>query len=158
MAEGAAPFWRMKGVSKRYGGVRALAEVDFECAPGRIHAILGENGAGKSTLIKIIAGVVQPDEGQMEFLGQPASFKSPAEATKAGIVCVFQELSLMPDLSVADNICITDPPRWSWWSGVLMVQPRADAKSNINCVRRCDSAAIAPTPTASRISRPGMAE
>jgi ribose transport system ATP-binding protein len=111
MAEGAAPFWRMKGVSKRYGGVRALADVDFECAPGRIHAILGENGAGKSTLIKIIAGVVQPDEGQLEFLGQPASFKSPAEATKAGIVCVFQELSLMPDLTVADNICITDPPR-----------------------------------------------
>jgi ribose transport system ATP-binding protein len=112
MTEGAAPFWRMKGISKRYGGVRALANVDFECAPGRIHAILGENGAGKSTLIKIIAGVVQPDEGQLEFLGQPASFKSPAEATKAGIVCVFQELSLMPDLTVADNICITDPPRW----------------------------------------------
>ncbi len=111
MAEGTAPFWRMKGVSKRYGGVRALDNVDFECAPGRIHAILGENGAGKSTLIKIIAGVVQPDDGQLEFLGQPASFKSPAEATKAGIVCVFQELSLMPDLTVADNICITDPPR-----------------------------------------------
>jgi ribose transport system ATP-binding protein len=111
MADGTAPFWRMKGVSKRYGGVRALDNVDFECVPGRIHAILGENGAGKSTLIKIIAGVVQPDEGQLEFLGQPASFKSPAEATKAGIVCVFQELSLMPDLTVADNICITDPPR-----------------------------------------------
>jgi ribose transport system ATP-binding protein len=111
MAEGTAPFWRMKGVSKRYGGVRALDNVDFECVPGRIHAILGENGAGKSTLIKIIAGVVQPDDGQLEFLGQPASFKSPAEATKAGIVCVFQELSLMPDLTVADNICITDPPR-----------------------------------------------
>jgi ribose transport system ATP-binding protein len=112
MAEERAPFWRMKGVSKRYGGVRALDNVDFACSPGRIHAILGENGAGKSTLIKIIAGVVQPDEGQMEFLGQPVSFKSPAEATKSGIVCVFQELSLMPDLTVADNICITDPPKW----------------------------------------------
>jgi len=111
MADGAAPFWRMKGVSKRYGGVRALDRVDFECAPGRIHAILGENGAGKSTLIKIIAGVVQRDEGQLELMGQPVGFASPAEATKAGIVCVFQELSLMPDLTVADNICITDPPR-----------------------------------------------
>ncbi|MGH6960464.1 MAG: ATP-binding cassette domain-containing protein, partial [Dongiaceae bacterium] len=111
MAEGAAPFWRMQGVSKRYGGVTALDNVDFQCAPGRIHAVLGENGAGKSTLIKIIAGVVQPDSGSMSLEGQPAAFRSPAEATKAGIVCIFQELSLMPDLTVADNICITDPPR-----------------------------------------------
>jgi ribose transport system ATP-binding protein len=111
MAEGAAPFWRMQGVSKRYGGVTALDNVDFQCAPGRIHAVLGENGAGKSTLIKIIAGVVQPDSGEMSLEGQPIAFRSPAEATKAGIVCIFQELSLMPDLTVADNICITDPPR-----------------------------------------------
>ncbi len=111
MAEGAAPFWRMQGVSKRYGGVTALDNVDFQCAAGRIHAVLGENGAGKSTLIKIVAGVVQPDSGTMSLEGQPVAFRSPAEATKAGIVCIFQELSLMPDLTVADNICITDPPR-----------------------------------------------
>ena len=80
--------------------------------PGASTPILGENGAGKSTLIKIIAGVVQPDDGEHEFLrASRRAFRSPAEATKAGIVCVFQELSLMPDLTVADNICITDPPR-----------------------------------------------
>jgi ribose transport system ATP-binding protein len=105
-----APFWRMQGVSKRYGGVTALDNVDFQCEAGRIHAVLGENGAGKSTLIKIIAGVVQPDSGSMSLESQPVTFLSPSAATQAGIVCIFQELSLMPDLTVADNICITDPP------------------------------------------------
>jgi len=105
------PFWQMRGVSKHYGGVRALQGVDFACERGRIHAVLGENGAGKSTLIKIMAGVVQPSEGTMFLEGREVAFASPLEATGAGIVCIFQELSLMPDLTVADNICITDPPR-----------------------------------------------
>jgi ribose transport system ATP-binding protein len=112
-ADAATPFWRMAGVSKHYGGVAALRDVDFACERGAIRAILGENGAGKSTLIKIIAGVVRPDTGEMFLDGASVSFASPAEATRHGIVCVFQELSLMPDLSVADNISITDPPkRW----------------------------------------------
>ena len=104
------PFWRMEGVSKRYGGVTALDGVDFACERGTIHAVLGENGAGKSTLIKIAAGVVQPTTGRMPLEGKPVAFSSPIEANRHGIVCIFQELSLMPDLSVADNICITDPP------------------------------------------------
>ena len=108
---GRAPFWQMQGVSKHYGGVRAVEGVDFACERGRIHAVLGENGAGKSTLIKIMAGVVQPSEGAMFLEGEKVAFASPLEATSAGIVCIFQELSLMPDLTVADNVCITDPPR-----------------------------------------------
>ncbi len=104
-------YLRMRGVSKSYGGVHALTDVDFSCRLGSIHAVLGENGAGKSTLIKIIAGVVQSDTGEMKLDGQPVKFLTPLEANAAGIVCIFQELSLMPDLSVADNICITDPPR-----------------------------------------------
>jgi ribose transport system ATP-binding protein len=110
-AAGAAPFLRMQGISKHYGGVHALNDVSFACRRGSIHAVLGENGAGKSTLIKIISGVVQPDSGTMELDGGPVRFATPLEAGAAGIVCIFQELSLMPDLSVADNICITDPPR-----------------------------------------------
>ncbi|MGB8313096.1 MAG: sugar ABC transporter ATP-binding protein [Aestuariivirga sp.] len=106
----AAPIFRMEGVSKSYGGVRALQKADLEIFPGRIHAILGENGAGKSTLIKIIAGVVAPDEGRMFLDGQEISFASPAASNQAGIVCIFQELSLIPELSVADNIVISDPP------------------------------------------------
>ncbi|MCF3933884.1 sugar ABC transporter ATP-binding protein [Acuticoccus sp. M5D2P5] len=101
----------MRGISKSYGGVHALSDVDFASRAGSIHAVLGENGAGKSTLIKIISGVVQPDRGTMSLGGNPVRFASPLEANAAGIVCIFQELSLMPDLSVADNIAITDPPR-----------------------------------------------
>ena len=100
----------MSGVSKRYGGVHALEKADLEVRAGRIHAILGENGAGKSTLIKVMSGVVQPDEGRMTLDGREVSFASPAEANRADIVCIFQELSLIPDLSVADNIVISDPP------------------------------------------------
>src|SRR4051795_11350402 len=107
---GAAPLFRMEGVSKRYGGVRALERADLDVTRGRIHAILGENGAGKSTLIKIMAGVVAPDEGRMLLDGSEVSFASPAAANAEGIVCVFQELSLIPDLSVADNIVISNPP------------------------------------------------
>ena len=106
----AVPLFRMEGVSKRYGGVRALEKAELTVNAGRIHAILGENGAGKSTLIKIMAGVVAPDEGHMAIAGRDVSFASPAEANAAGIACIFQELSLIPDLSVADNIVISNPP------------------------------------------------
>lgn len=104
------PVLELIDVSKRYGGVRALERARFSCAPGRIHALLGENGAGKSTLIKMMAGVVQPDEGRILLQGQERRFLHPQDAVNAGIACIFQELSLMPDLSVADNICITNPP------------------------------------------------
>ncbi|HEY5081878.1 MAG TPA: sugar ABC transporter ATP-binding protein [Bauldia sp.] len=106
----ADPLFRMEGVSKRYGGVRALDGANLTVVPGRIHGILGENGAGKSTLIKIMAGVVAPDTGRMTLNGSEVFFASPAAANQAGIVCIFQELSLIPELSVADNICISDPP------------------------------------------------
>src|SRR5689334_1622751 len=101
----------MQGVSKRYGGVRALQDAELTIEAGRIHAILGENGAGKSTLIKIIAGVVTPDEGRLLLDGAPVAFASPAAAQAAGIACIFQELSLIPDLSVADNVAISNPPK-----------------------------------------------
>jgi len=100
-----------RGISKFFAGIRALENVDFSCRPGSIHAVLGENGAGKSTLIKIMAGVLRPDAGEMLFAGRPVSFAAPQAATAAGVVCMFQELSLVPDLSVADNISISQPPR-----------------------------------------------
>ena len=72
-----APFFALENVSKRYGGVHALRSVDFACSRGSIHAVLGENGAGKSTLMKIMAGVVQPDEGHMTLEGMPVAFRQP---------------------------------------------------------------------------------
>ena len=104
------PFFQMSGVSKSYGGAIALDHADLTVCRGRIHAILGENGAGKSTLLKVMSGVVQPDEGTMHLDGHQVSFASPAQANAAGIVCVYQELSLIPDLSVADNIFASNPP------------------------------------------------
>ncbi len=101
----------MSGISKHYGGVRALENVSFEARRSSIHALLGENGAGKSTLIKVLSGVVQPDSGTIELEGKPVRFANPTEANDAGIACIFQELSLLPDLTVADNIGITRPPR-----------------------------------------------
>jgi ribose transport system ATP-binding protein len=107
---GAAQLLRMENITKHYGGVRALEGVHFACDRGRIHALLGENGAGKSTLIKILSGVVEPDTGTIEIDGQPMRFSSPHAANRAGVACIFQELSLLPDLTVADNITITNPP------------------------------------------------
>src|SRR5215467_11297128 len=108
----AIPFWRMDGISKHYGGVRALEDVGLTLERGRIHAVLGENGAGKSTLIKIMSGVVLPDSGTMELENKPVRFASPADAIRSGVVAIFQELSLIPDLTVAENICAPEPPRW----------------------------------------------
>ncbi len=107
----AKPLFQMDGISKRYGGVLALDRAELTVEAGQIHAVLGENGAGTSTLIKIMAGVVAPDEGRMLLDAKPVAFRSPAEASAVGVTCVFQELSLIPDLSVADNICLSRPPR-----------------------------------------------
>ncbi|HKF64560.1 MAG TPA: sugar ABC transporter ATP-binding protein [Dongiaceae bacterium] len=109
--EGPAPLFRMEGVSKRYGGVRALEEAELTVHAGRVHAVLGENGAGKSTLIKVMAGVVAPDKGRMILEGREVVFPDPASALEAGVACIFQELSLIPDLPVADNIVISNPPK-----------------------------------------------
>ncbi len=109
--DAAVPLFRMEGVSKRYGGVRALEDAELNVHSGRVHAILGENGAGKSTLIKVMAGVVAPDKGRMTLAGRDVSFPDPAAANQAGVVCIFQELSLIPHLSVADNIAISNPPK-----------------------------------------------
>ncbi len=102
----AAPLLELRGVSRHYGPVAALSEVDFTCRAGEIHAVLGENGAGKSTLMKLIAGVVQPSPGELRIDGEPVRLATPAAAQGRGIVCMFQELSLAPDLSVRDNVLL----------------------------------------------------
>jgi ribose transport system ATP-binding protein len=111
MIQTSEPLLSLRGITKRYGGVLALNAADIDIAAGRIHAVLGENGAGKSTLIKIMSGVVMPDEGSMTLAGTTVQPQSPAQANSLGIACVFQELSLVPDLSVADNILARNPPQ-----------------------------------------------
>jgi ABC-type sugar transport system ATPase subunit len=98
-------------VSKSFGGVRALDEVSLKIARGSIHALVGENGAGKSTLGKIISGVLAPDRGQLLIDGEPVAFHSPREAITRGIVLIAQELSVVPALSVAENVFLGTEPR-----------------------------------------------
>ncbi len=105
------PILEARLVNKRFGNTIALNNATFVCQPGSIHALLGENGAGKSTLIKIIAGVVSPDSGTIQIDGHVSTIKSPAQAAQHGIVPVFQELSLLPDLTIAENIFISNPPK-----------------------------------------------
>src|SRR4051794_41911960 len=103
----APALFRMEGISKRYGGVRALEKASLDVRAGRVHAILGENGAGKSTLIKIMAGGGQPDEGRLLLAGEEARFARPAAAHSAGVVCLFPELSPLSAPSVAGKLPIT---------------------------------------------------
>ena len=96
----------MEGVSKTFPGVKALVDVDFKLRKGEIHAVMGENGAGKSTLIKVITGVHEKEAGRIEIDGRPIHFRSPQEAQNSGIGTVYQEITLCPNLTVAENMFI----------------------------------------------------
>jgi ABC-type sugar transport system ATPase subunit len=99
-----AEILRVEGVSKRYGGVHALEKVDFDLRYGEVHALVGENGAGKSTLIKVLGGIVPRNEGTIIFEGAPVDFQRPLDALHAGIAIIHQELSMMPSLTVLENM------------------------------------------------------
>jgi ribose transport system ATP-binding protein len=104
------PLLEAIGISKRYGGVLALNKMHFAADGGEVHAILGENGAGKSTFIQILSGAITADEGALKVGGAPYGPRSPREARDTGINPVFQELSLIPDLTVAENIFFGTEP------------------------------------------------
>jgi ABC-type sugar transport system ATPase subunit len=93
-----------RGITKTFPGVKALDAVDFTLEKGAVHALVGENGAGKSTLMLVLGGVYRPDAGEILLEGKPAAFSSAFDANRAGISVVYQELSLVPNLSVAENI------------------------------------------------------
>jgi simple sugar transport system ATP-binding protein len=98
----------MRGVGKDYRGVAALKDIDFDLRRGEVHAILGENGAGKSTLVKILSGAVMPTRGEIRMLGQRIQIASPALARRYGIAMVYQETSLVPTMTVAQNLYLGD--------------------------------------------------
>jgi ABC-type sugar transport system ATPase subunit len=103
-----------RGVSKRYGGVQALAGADLVVRAGTVHALLGENGAGKSTLVKIIAGAVPADTGTLLLDGREVAFANIADAARSGVAVVSQELNLFPDLDVLANLFPAREPRHGW--------------------------------------------
>jgi ABC-type sugar transport system ATPase subunit len=121
-------FLQMQGISKSYDGTQALRGVSFSAALGEVHAIVGENGAGKSTLIKILSGAVKCDAGQILMGGQPLVADTPLQAHRAGIRAVYQEFSLVPHLSVTENILLGQMPtgRFKWWVDWSQAHRRAE--------------------------------
>jgi rhamnose transport system ATP-binding protein len=105
------PRLSVRGISKSYEGIHALADVSFDVMPGEIHALVGENGAGKSTLVKIITGLVVPDAGEILLDGRPVSFATPMAARESGVGAVYQDPKLFPHLDVAENIFMGIFPR-----------------------------------------------
>lgn len=109
------PLLEMQDISMHFGPTKALKSIDFACNPGEVHAVLGENGAGKSTLMKLIAGVLQPTKGAIRIDGKEVSLHNPKVAIRLGMVCMFQELSLVPDLTVRENLLLGDQGAGLGW-------------------------------------------
>jgi general nucleoside transport system ATP-binding protein len=131
---GASPAVAMHGITKRFPGVLANDSVDFEAAPGEVHALLGENGAGKSTLSNILTGLYRPDEGRIELHGEPVDFHSPRDALDAGIGMVHQHFRLVETFTVAENIVLGE--HGSDGGGGIVVNPRAIERRVIELGKR----------------------
>ena len=127
-APGAAPLIDVRNISKQFGSVVALSGVSMAVWPGEVHCLLGDNGAGKSTLIKTLAGVHAPDQGQYLVNGRPVRFRSPRDALDAGIATVYQDLALVPLMSVARNFFMGREPVRKLF-GVLPVMDHAAAEA-----------------------------
>jgi ribose transport system ATP-binding protein len=110
MDEPLTPILEATGIRKEFPGVVALHDVDLAVLPGEVHCLVGQNGAGKSTLVKIIMGAYAPDAGQLRVNGQEVVFRSPRDSLRAGISCIFQELDLVPGMTVAENLLLADLP------------------------------------------------
>lgn len=113
MSEISPPLWELRDVKKAFYGTQALKGVSIQIRTGQIHALLGENGSGKSTLIKCLAGVHQPDAGEILFRGAPVVLRHPLDARAHGVATIFQEFSLVPSLTVAENIFLGRQPHRS---------------------------------------------
>ena len=122
----APPFVELSGIAKSYGGVHAVSDVSFAIEAPSVHALVGENGAGKSTLVKILTGVVHPDAGELLVEGEVQAIRDPQTAHRLGIVAMYQEPTVFPDLTVAENVFAGRHPR-SAVHTVSWREMRADA-------------------------------
>jgi len=118
-----------RDIARAFPGVQALAGVELTLRAGEVHALMGQNGAGKSTLIKVLTGVYAPDAGTIQLLGKPVTPESPIHAQELGISAVHQESHLLPNLSVAENICAGRYPRRSWTRGGGIDWPETERRA-----------------------------
>ncbi|MHA6625686.1 sugar ABC transporter ATP-binding protein [Pseudonocardia sichuanensis] len=147
----ADPLLAMRGIVKQFPGVRALDGVDLDVAAGEVHCLLGQNGAGKSTLIKVLAGAHRPDAGEIVWAGDPVSFGAPQAADAAGIATIYQELDLVPGLSVAENIVLGHEPSRMGFSRL-----RAAEDTARDLLRRLGHPEIPPRRELGRLSAAGQ--
>jgi ribose transport system ATP-binding protein len=130
LADSAEVVLQMHGIEKRFGALPALSGVSFELRRGEVHALIGENGAGKSTLMKVLSGAHAADAGGMVLLGRPYAPRSPLEARERGVAMIYQELTLAPHLSVAQNIVLgREPERLGWVDRQLQARRVTEALS-----------------------------
>src|SRR5262249_50390980 len=140
---------QLTGISKTFGGVRALRGVSFDLRAGEVHALIGENGAGKSTLIKMMTGAYQPDEGTLQVQGQSITDNDPSRARALGIAAIYQQPALFPDLTVAENIALgLEPP--STWRRIRWGERRTRAERLLQRI----GAAILPDTEVRRLTMP----
>jgi len=146
-----SPLLTMRGIVKQFPGVRALDGVDLDVEAGEVHCLLGQNGAGKSTLIKVLAGAHRPDAGEITFDGQPVAFASPQAADQAGIATIYQELDLVPGLSVAENVVLGHEP-----ARLGFTRPRDAEERARELLRRLGHPEIPPRRELGRLSAAGQ--
>ena len=128
---------KMVNITKRFAGTTALDRVQFSCSKGEIHVLAGENGAGKSTILKMLAGIHQPDEGEIFFHGQKVKIPNPQQARKLGIAMVFQELTLVGEMTVWENIYLNQEPVTGFLSGRRTTRKHAGSGQAPDAGRMC---------------------
>jgi simple sugar transport system ATP-binding protein len=126
-SHGKSPIIELKHVTRRFGTVTALSDISIAVRPGEVHCLLGDNGAGKSTLIKTLSGVHPPSEGEMLVDGQTVHYTSPRQALDAGIATVFQDLSMIPLMSITRNFFLGREPLKGWGPLSRIDMAKADA-------------------------------
>jgi ribose transport system ATP-binding protein len=141
------PLIAVRDIGKTFGPTRALHRVSLQGQAGSVHAITGENGAGKSTLMKLLAGVYQPDAGELLLRGRPVHLRSPAAARAAGVSTVFQELTVLPNLTVAENLLLgREPVRGGWLQRTAMLAQAREVLDRIgldlDAERACGSLSV----------------
>jgi ABC-type sugar transport system ATPase subunit len=129
------PFLQMQGIVKEFSGIRALDEVDFDVRLGEVHALIGENGAGKSTLMNVLAGRFDDYAGLITFDGRQVRITSPRQARDMGIAVIYQELSVLPSFTVAENIMLGDEKAQRWTRKLDRVSINAGARKTIEYLR-----------------------